>query len=1173
MGRVRLESLRLEGFKSFPDTVELTFPGDVSAIVGPNGCGKSNLVDAILWVLGEQSPSLLRLKQMGDVVFSGSSKRSLAGSAEVRLTLASDDGRWAETEGRIELSRRVLRSGPSDYRINGRAVRLKDVIDELLSVGLGTRNYSIIEQGRVGQVLSARPTDRRVLIEEAAGVTRYKKRKHESELKLEHTRQNLIRLEDVIAEVTRSLRQLKRQAKQAERHEKLRIELRETIKSLLVLEAHRLDEQRKEQRRKRGEAQNEVAAAAATLGGAEADLTTARQEQETIRHGVEKARAEVGQLLTSRERLEAFLERSADLLDTLRGSLDRARRELVLVESGETGASSRRDEASTRHASLESALNEVAERAREAEQAESDARKKLRQAEHEATERRQALLRTISEVTSSRNRLSEIEREQDRLGYTLGQLDLEITRQAERHKELSSTFEATTAASREANAAVEKIEQERHEFTTKRSRLQDGLAKAKHDADSLGHATWELRHRLSGVEREISRHGIALDHLATVLPDEQILGQLSDFVQPDEGLAELLDRMWRDWLELPVVAIDSLDDEQRAAIHELEGRIRLAVATDAAPAEPPPEIPGAGSLLERAGVQAAEVPWLSRVLPPTYSCDDPKTTAQLAEQHPYALFADPNGVIWRGRTMEPPTAGTQFRGTLALRQERDALNAEIASATQRAEEAAEQRQTGEQELGTIEEELTAIGRALLEAEQERARARALEHSQREELARVQRELESLEGERERQRQLKTELRDRKIALEKEVTDLERRNQDLEQAIDEQAVVLDREREAAGEIVRHLDLWQAEVRMAKERLSTARAEMDRIDEEKQQLQVRHGELEGQIKTHQTELENTEQEIVSSRARLAEELGLLKSAQERERVTNEEAEKTSETVKRLEGDVVKCRETHDIHREALHAIEVEQIRLDSDWQRLAENASIELECAPEVLLEEETEDSASEEELQAKTDGLRAKIEKLGPVNLLALKEVDELQTRSEFLRDQRKDLVDSLHSIEETIREIDATCTERFVNTFQQVNTVFNETFSHLFGGGTARLDLIDEENPLESGIDITAQPPGKKNQSVQLLSGGEKALTALSLLIALFRIKPSPFCVLDEVDAPLDDANVERLADLVHDMTEHTQFVMITHNRRTMARADILYGVTMEEAGVSKLVSVRLEEA
>jgi len=289
----------------------------------------------------------------------------------------------------------------------------------------------------------------------------------------------------------------------------------------------------------------------------------------------------------------------------------------------------------------------------------------------------------------------------------------------------------------------------------------------------------------------------------------------------------------------------------------------------------------------------------------------------------------------------------------------------------------------------------------------------------------------------------------------------------------------------------------------------------------------------------------------------------------------ADKVEATVSKvdvLEKDVRQRRSTHERERDILHEIEVEQTRADAEWDRLREHAASELTLSVEQLLEHEPQDEDDPTEMQAAIEKLRTKLERFGPVNLLALQEVEELTERSTFLNGQRKDLVEALRALDATIKEIDATCAERFVATFEQVSGVFAETFSTLFGGGTARLDLVDEDDPLESGIDITAQPPGKKLQSVQLLSGGEKALTALSLLLALFRIKPSPFCILDEVDAPLDDANVERLADLVHEMTDHTQFVLVTHNRRTMVRAHLLYGVTMEEPGVSKLVSVRIQD-
>ncbi len=461
MSRIRLQSLKLTGFKSFPDKVELAFPGKVSAILGPNGCGKSNVVDAILWVLGEQSPSLMRLKQMGDVVFNGAASRPAAGVAEVALVLESQDGHWKETDGRLEVRRRVFRSGPSEYKLNGKTVRLKDVFNELADVGLGTRSYSIIEQGRVGQVLSARPIDRRVLIEEAAGITRYKARKHEAELKLEHTRQNLLRLDDVIGEVNRSLRQIKRQAKQAERHQKLETELKDKLRCLYTIGAHTLNTQRSDIVRKRAQTQNEVAAAAAALGGSDADLGRAREELEAARGETEAAREEVATLLGSSERLEAFLERSADMLDNLRASLDHAKAESTTITSARGAIEERIADANIRHGKLETELESVRMDLEQAKEAHGASEVRLQAAEDGASRQRQDLLRTISTLTGSRNRLGDLERERDRLTYALSQLDQERTRLETRRQELGESVREASDRSKTAAQVAEKVAAQR----------------------------------------------------------------------------------------------------------------------------------------------------------------------------------------------------------------------------------------------------------------------------------------------------------------------------------------------------------------------------------------------------------------------------------------------------------------------------------------------------------------------------------------------------------------------------------------------------------------------------------------------------------------------------------------------------------------------------------------
>ncbi len=1172
MARIRLNSLKLSGFKSFPDEVELTFPGKVSAIVGPNGCGKSNVVDALLWVLGEQSPTLMRLKQMGDVVFNGAASRPAAGVAQVTLMLQSEDGHWKETDGQLEVQRKVFRSGPSEYRLNGKTARLKDVFNELADVGLATRSYSIIEQGRVGQVLSARPIDRRILLEEAAGITRYKARKHEAELKLEHTRQNLLRLDDVIGEVNRSLRQIKRQAKQAERHQKLENDLKDHLQRLHTLEAHTLNGLRSDITRRRAQTQNEVAAAASALGGSDADLGREREELEAGRLETDAARDEVGTLIGSRERLEAFLERSADLLDNLRSTLDRTRTENSSVASSRRGLDDKIAAAGLRFKDLEGTFEAVCAEVAAAEEAYGEADGLRLEAETASGKFRQDLLRSISTLTDSRNRLGDLERGRDRLAFAVDQLGHEKQRLTDRRKELETALSEAAERSRGAAHDADELATRRRDLADERTRLREEATAAKHESESLGHTLWEIRHRLQGIERELARHAATAEQLAQLVPSDSVAGQLGDYLHPSPELAPTLDRAWREWLELPVVRTRGLSSSELEAVADLEGRMRLVAAGDP-PRLSPRRIPeGAENLLDSAGIAPRDLDWVALALPMTLRCHDPEQAQKIADENPDAVIVSSDGVLRRGRVLEPTTAGARHPGALALRGQKNELQLQIQDLEARTESSTGRHRDVAEQLEHQSAELATLDADLVLAEQARARAAAVEESLAQDLGRVERELEALGEEEERSRKQAKELAERHTKLGDEVVGLETRGHELEQAVEDAAVHLAQRREDTSEALRGLDRKRAEQRLAEERLEAARAETTRLGAEARALEERIGSLDSEAQRMLAELASTEDEVVRSRTRLAEEQGLLAAAKERERRLAEKMEATAAKVAALEKEVRERRESHEAQRDALHAIEVEQTRTEADWERLREHAAEELGLAVEELLQTEADPEDQPEALREAVEGLRTKIERLGPVNLLALRELDELEERSTFLTAQRKDLVEALRALDTTIREIDETCTERFVATFQQVNEVFTETFSNLFGGGTARLDLVDEDDPLESGIDITAQPPGKKNQSVQLLSGGEKALTALSLLLALFRIKPSPFCILDEVDAPLDDANVERLASLVQAMTEHTQFVMVTHNRRTMARADLLYGVTMEEAGVSKVVSVRMED-
>ncbi len=1175
MGRIRLASLKLAGFKSFPDPVELRFPGRVTAVVGPNGAGKSNIVDAILWVLGEQSPTLLRLKQMGDLVFSGTARRRPAGAAEVVLTLAADDGRWEDTGGTLTLSRRVLRNGPSEYRINGRTARLKDMVDELAGIGLGTRAYAIIEQGRVGQVLSARPADRRSLIEEAAGITRYKVRRHEAELKLQQTRQNLLRLEDVVGEVDRSLRQLRRQARQAERYRKLEEELHATLRRLRGHEVRRLRRELEELRKVRARAENEVAAAAATLAGSDADLAAARRELEARRGEVEAAREEVARRLASCERAEAFLERSSDLLRELEQTRRRATAEAGSAAERRAVLAEELEGAETRLRELEEVLHRVRESASEAERAARQARAALEEGEAGLAAARQEMLHAISRLTETRNRLLDMEKERDRLAYTAGQLERERERLGQRRAQALERVEAARRDAAEAAAGLARIEKRRAELLGRRELLGDRLAEAGREAEGLGHELWEARHRLSGVQRDLAGRSGPVSQLEAVLPALRVVGQVSDFLRPDPAAAALLDRAWREWLDLPVVEPRGLLEMDPRPLAEVEERLALAVrmpSEQAARFEVPP---GVEDLTPLAGMAPEEQPWLLRILPPALRAPSLEAALRAAALAPSAVVVTPHGVVVRGAAVELPTRGASLPGVLALKEEQSRLEQVIAAAEARMEALDEKRRRLAEEHERVGAEAEAAAAELVRAEQARASTAAVEAAAVEEVSRLERELDAVLAEIERTAREREGCAARRAELERVLAELEERNARLEEEVERLTADLAGLREAAARSAREEDRARGEVRLAEERAATTRAEVERLRRELERLEERRRELEGEAAAAAERIARTEAQVVATRTSLAEEQGHLVAAREEERRLAASVEELAARVKRLEEEVRRRRGEHEARREALHRLQVEETRLQGEWHALGETVAGELGATLDEVERSEGVEELEEAEvdgLRAAASGLRERLEKMGPVNLLALEEAGELEERSAFLHEQQKDLVQSVRSLEATIAEIDATCEERFVATFDEVNRVYAETFAYLFGGGTARLELVDEENPLESGIDIVARPPGKRIQSVQLLSGGEKALAALALLVALFRIKPSPFCILDEVDAPLDDANVERLADLVREMTEHTQFLLITHNRRTMTRADILYGVTMEEPGVSKVVSVRLEE-
>lgn len=1163
MGSIRLASLTLEGFKSFAGRTELSFPGAIVAIVGPNGAGKSNLADAIAWVLGEQSARLLRSQSMADVIFAGSPRRAALGGASVALHLVADDGRWEATGRRLEISRRVLRDGTSDYRIGGRRVRLKDVLDELMDAGLGTRAYAIIEQGRIGQVLSVRASERRVLFEEAAGITKFRARRHEAELKLAETKANLVRLADVASEVRRSLEAARRQARRAERHRELRSALGE-VRAQLFAARHQAARELLAQRHDvLTAAQLADARAAAELGGREAALAALRAELDAGLEQVAAARraeAEANARAQRREAEEVAARRAqADAM---------ARREAARHEDEELAAALR--ERDRRAAALEGAAVAATASAEEAEAEATAAATAARTSEEaaraataRAEEARRQLLAAASAASEARNRAHRLAVEIEQARYQAARLGGERERLEAALEQAATRDEEAGRSVAELGAAAVAAEQLRGELRRRQeaagARLQE-LAAAR---DRAGHARWQAHHERLAVQRALQAARALPGVLARAVPAEKVLGTVGDFLDPAPPGAALCDRAWGELLTLPVLA----DEETLAEVGRRrikgEGRLELVVADRSLPPRPSP-------LLEAAGARPEDLGWLGAALPRAAVAASDEEARRLTLADPELVVLLPGGGRRRGTLVQLPTSRAAAAGVLELRQRERAL------AAAEAEAAGEEGRLGDEvvalqaEAGGLQQAVAAADRHVRETGEALAAAASTQQALHRERLRLERELEALAAESQRLEGEVAALLSRQAAAVAEAERLERRAASCEGEVDALAREAERVRDAASASRAAAERARGAAALARERAVGASRELERHRQEIGELRVRRARAQREIGEQEEAAATAGREAAVARAELAELLARRAAAGREAEALAVSTEAVRARVAAAAGEAERARAAHLAARDEAHAAELAVAEAGAALARVEE--AIALTLGAGATLPGEAPPETALPELEREEVRLQQELEALGPVNELAVSERDELEERHRFLATQRRDLERSLATLDATIRELDQTCAQRFIAALEEANVAFDEVFRDLFGGGEARAELSDPDSPLDSGIELRVRPPGKHTQSVLLLSGGEKALAAVALLLALFRIRPAPFCLLDEVDAPLDDANVERLCRLLRAMSADTQFVLITHNRRTMAHADVLYGVTMEEPGVSRVVSVRLEE-
>jgi chromosome segregation protein len=1306
---LKLRKVELFGFKSFCEKTPITFSGTgITCIVGPNGCGKSNVVDAISWVLGEQSKKMLRAEAMSDCIFNGTAKRPPMGLSEVTLTLVDpdlvdamrkiaaapvtietevtvvdippapvaegdaeaenaeplivdptthvtgdvttsiEDGfvvvtstqeystdvtepgaiepsateseplateatveepsaaskfkkkRAAEKHapsmkpGEVVVGRRLYRSGQSEYVINGRVARLRDVQELFSGLGLGPDSYAIIEQGRIGQILNSKPMDRRAIIEEAAGITMYKTKRRLAEAKLEASKVNLSRVHDILVEVEKQLASLKRQASKARRYADLREQMRGSLRIVLASKAQHLDIE------------------AVRLESLLREMDAAESREATVVHELD---GEQERLSHRSYELDAELRQTQNLLSHVALDLDRAenrmtfnREQMAQIDSREMRMSVELEQAQRMAAELSARMAAHREAVTALREQTSMLETTLREstemaaagvAEQHRLDMRISELRTLASrmgEDSARQHAEAVQAEDAAARHTTAEeqrsealrtVETECARLTEKVGASETAFgEAETLAKtlgetvRTAQAQLADSRRNHQESTQKLETLRESLSGERARQASIEKILSERAYTANAVQKLFGGHANS-DGTST---EFHAVGLLADYAEVQEQYEAAIEQFLRD--ELEYVVVESFD-QARAGImllrDEMGGRAtffvdslnKLGLSTPEADGSLPLPAGVLGRLDRlvdfRDPLGPAAKHFLTK-LRTAYIAENAEIAERLANENPHSYYLTPDGTCYHGRMVSGGRAGEA--GPLALKREMRQHEAEVTRLEVSVSERHSEMTRLEAEIAAGEAEVTSAIARQMEAEKSLVAARLECDQAKSELKRIESQFAADREEIVRLRTQAHTARERAEKLRTEHAEAMRAREAAEMESAEASEKLTRLRQEYQAMQENVVARREELATMSERLASAETAETRLTEEIAQSLERVNALSSQHATMTAE----KAELDSACGQLAVQAEAL--GQDKTRLTELKAaqevewEQARTRMSYVEEEVRTKRNALEELRAERSQRQIEKARSDADRDYLRQTCVAELNAQPEELIAQEPALLVGEDLVAAETNynEMKARVEAMGPVNMMALEEFKECEERDTFLRKEREDLVASIQNTQLTITELDQVSRQKFEEAFTFINAQFAVAFQSLFGGGHGEMRMGEADSSGEAGIDIAAQPPGKRLQNILLLSGGEKALTALALLIAVFKYKPSPFCILDEVDAPLDEANVGRFNRMLTDMCDKTQFIVVTHNRKTMEMGSVLYGVTMQEPGVSKMVSVKWEE-
>ncbi len=1192
---MRIKKLDIVGFKSFKDRTVIHFDAGITGIVGPNGCGKSNIVDALVWVMGEMSAKDLRGSTMTDVIFAGAENYAPLGMCEVSLTLENDGGPFPAKylkHSEIMVTRRLHRSGEGEYFVNKEPARLKDVQEIFMDTGAGSKGFSIIQQGMIGKIITAKPEDRRHLIEEAAGITKFKARKKESQRKLQSTEQNLVRLQDIIGELKRQIDSLQRQAQRAERYRNIKNQIEDLDLWLTSRQFIDLKAAADEAQNIFNEAQSLEVEGESGLSGLQAQMETLRLEILEKEKAVEENQKKYyeAQSLTQKREME---------IQELRFEIEQARRNEVMTGSILEEQKARQSLLQRDQAELQTQAEELKQISEsltssytEKSQSFQGAQTRMQELDEELTRSRRELF-AIGQTESSidarvqslHSQIEDLKGRQDNEQNTLNEMREKSVEFEGRRKKVFNELEKERQLQLDLSNDVES-------FEANKKVLSEALATKRQEVDTFKDELNQVTSRLYGLEnlhsnfegfeegvknvmlwQKAKSQEISADGSVSVSfqPVSEVVEVPSDYeVAMEAALGHRLQMLLSNDSNQALEAVDYLKERRSGRSSFISQDASGAMSR----AEAPASENGVRALLKDVVTSHEKYQsTVSYLLDGVAIVDSIRTALGLRSRYPGWTFVTMDGDtlsadgVLTGGASESAESGVlkRRREIKDFTQKKDEWSGKLVLAQASMKKIEEQLENvvndfeGAQKRKTEQEiKVRELKKDLERAEHEYENAQQAVERQDREVRRLQEQMDTHQNRSEELTQSLQETREKKFQVQAEVQKYETELSEMQKGFGSlQAEVTDLQVQSASKTQEYQGLLK-QLEMVNKSLGDLEAQLSRMQEESEASSSKM--TEGQIALEERKIEFE---------RTAHEVEALKASVSR---SKDEYEVMSAQLRSLEEQVQASQKSRNERQTRMNEaqLKLEQAKLKEQFliDQVREKYMLLL---PEVSSKYENREGDIHE-AEAQLKDFREKISKIGEVNLSAIEEYEETAQRYEFLNQQHTDLTDAKEQLKRVIDRINRICSKRFKETFDLVNERFTRVFPVLFGGGEARLELHEDPEKQEMGIEIIAKPPGKKMQNVTLMSGGEKALTAVALVFSIFLVKPSPYCLLDEVDAPLDDANVYRFNDLVREMAKRSQIIVVTHNKHTMEVVKKLYGVTMQERGVSTMVSVSLED-